>query len=320
MKIQKKTVDIGCAIDGHKISLPYYIINGKSKKSYVYIQGGIHGGENTYFIFHELVKKLEKAEIKNKIILVPVCNPYAWMQKIYYYTVGKFSLYNGKDFNRNFPGKKEGTAVERLAFRLSSLAKKSRFSIDLHTAGRSKPYLIVPSKEKKYLKIAKAANIPYTLFINMEEIKKKGGGMAFTQSEIKKGKTSVAFECGTHDNFNKENIKRVTDSLLNILCFLEIIKISKKEKGAPQKNYLIDKTKGYYAPRSGFVEYLLELEEEVKKGEPVYRLYSSSNVSKAKIIRAKEPGLIFLHANTHIVREGDLVIKIAPKKNIKNLP
>ena len=318
MKIERKKLNIGYSIDGHRISIPYYEIKGKKKEPSVYIQGGIHGGELTYFIFHELIKQLKKMKVKGSITLVPICNPYSWMQKIHYYTIGKFSFYNGRDFNRNFPGVKNGTSIERLAWYLTNLAKKSKFSIDLHTTSRSKPYLIISLKEKEYLKMAKAINMPYTLSLDLEELKRRGGGMCFTDSQIKKGKKSLGFECGSHDSFNYENIRLIIEGLINTLSYFEVIETRKKNK-KKRTNYLITKLKKYSAPTSGFVEYLVDFEKAFKKGKVLYRLYPSHNVLEIKNIKAKEDGIVFRQANTNIVREGDLVLKIAPQKNIKKL-
>src|SRR3972149_10364805 len=103
--MKKTKLHLYTDISGNEIGVNQYHY-GSGKKS-LYIQGGVHGGELTYFIFVELDRWLRQNEdkLKKTVTLTPLVNPTAWNQRVYYYTVGKFDLYKGRDWNRSYPGK-----------------------------------------------------------------------------------------------------------------------------------------------------------------------------------------------------------------------
>ena len=136
--MKKKKLALYKAVYGDEVSVLVYTF-GKGKNT-LYIQGGVHGGEVTFFILHELVNYLKSIEEKldGTVTVVPICNPVSWSQRVYYYTAGKFDLYKGKDWNRSYPGS-ETTLSSRMSKKIFEIASKHECVIDLHTARNSKP-------------------------------------------------------------------------------------------------------------------------------------------------------------------------------------
>jgi uncharacterized protein len=97
------------SIDGNSLSVYGYTL-GDGEKS-VYIQGGMHGGEITYWIFHRFYQELLNQTLLKQVTLVPIANPFSWQQRSYFYTAGKFSFIDGKDWLWSFPGKFDGTPM-----------------------------------------------------------------------------------------------------------------------------------------------------------------------------------------------------------------
>ena len=156
----------------------------------------------------------------------------------------------------------------------------------------------------------------------MHEATKKGGGMPFTAARIIEKQKSIAIECGSHDEFDQQNIDRTVEGILNILNYLEVIRIRTTQKGKSSnanRQFYIDKLKIYRAPVSGFVKYLVSPEESFSKGQPLYKLYPSATLGKEIVTKAKENGVVIMHADTNTVWEGDYVVEIAPKQNIHPL-
>ena len=147
MKISKQTNFVGSTPMGTELSILNYEIDSEKAGKHIYIQSGIHGGEITQWILHELFSFLKANLQQGKVTLVPCANPVSWTQRVYYSTNGKFDFYMGKDWNRNFPGNADGSMGERIAGILFGNAKKADFALDLHTSRESIPFGIYSRPE-----------------------------------------------------------------------------------------------------------------------------------------------------------------------------
>lgn len=282
----------------------------------LYIQGGVHGGEVTYFIFEELHKFLKKNEskLKKKICLAPIINPVAWSQRIYYYTVGKFDLYKGGDWNRSYPGK-ESTMSARNSQKIFNLIRDYEFAIDLHTARTSKPYVIY--MEKALENFVKVLGIPYNYFIDLSsplQTKYKG---VFNEAMKNINKPAVTIESGSHDSYEEENIKKVFDAIVRLLNHLDILQ-SPVEKGASLL-FSTNFVDVMYSPISGFVKYYISPQEKFIKNQILCDIYTSGSLGKTISIRAPFDGVMFELAKSYITWTGDELVRIIDNKNIKKV-
>jgi len=308
MRLNKEYISLFTDISGNNIGLLSYSLGNGSPKAY--IQGGIHGGETTYWIFTRLARILKNARVNGSITLVPISNPVSWDQKFYSYTVGKFSLTDGKDFNRNFPGSLTGSLNERIASKINEIALRSDMVIDLHTANKCVPYSIIT--DKKQLKWVKSANFKYTM---LHYFKDKNNS-PLTSSATLNGKISIALECGSHDIYDSKHINRCVDGILRILKKTGVIEY--KSLYTNQKQYYSDTLNKYLAPESGFVKYIVKPGETCTKDQILCTIYSSKSLTKITKICSREDGVVLLASKTHIVSEGDYLFEIIPSKTLKS--
>ena len=109
--------------------IPISIINGETPGPVLTLFAGIHGTEYVPIIaLQKLVKEISPGELSGTLILVHVANIPAYINR---------ASYDGpvdkKNLNRVFPGKKDGTNSERIAYALSNeILDKSDYFIDLH--------------------------------------------------------------------------------------------------------------------------------------------------------------------------------------------
>lgn len=103
------------------------------------ITAGIHGSEiGAVLIAHEIKGWVESLSIKDVEVL-PKVNLEAIEHK------QRENPQDGKDLNRLFPGKEDGTRSKRIAHRLFQKAKDYERIIDLHTYGKNRwciPYML----------------------------------------------------------------------------------------------------------------------------------------------------------------------------------
>jgi predicted deacylase len=109
--------------------LPVFLIHGEQEGPRVLILGGIHGCEYTSIdAALELGKELQPLEVKGKVIVIPIANPSSFYERsIYVHPADK------KNLNRVFPGNKDGSDAERLAYCINEhIIKEVDVLIDLH--------------------------------------------------------------------------------------------------------------------------------------------------------------------------------------------
>ncbi len=312
--MKKSQIHLYTDISGNKINTTLYKFGSTNKKG-IYIQGGIHGGEVTYFIFAKLYQWLTKneANLKQNITLAPMINPVAWNQRIYYYTAGKFDLYKGKDWNRSYGSEKQNTLSERMSKSILDMARAHDFVIDLHTARTSAPYLIYTDNSLRtyILKYGLAYN--FFIDLNKESNKKFEGTLNHALKEL--GIQCVTYECGSHDSHNEEDINEVSRS---ILSYLQDSSTATSTSKPDQKRSIFTQVNTIFAEISGFINYLISPRMHVEKGTPLMEIYSSGDLKTTYVIKSPIDGIILELSKTHICWEGDELIRIVPTEAIQN--
>ncbi|MBD3300484.1 MAG: hypothetical protein GF347_03980 [Candidatus Moranbacteria bacterium] len=302
-------INLSKDIAGNDVDINGYRLGSGAPK--IYIQGGIHGGEITYWILHKLIKKIKNKKLNGAITIIPICNPYSWQQRNYFYTCGKFSYYNGADWNRFFPGDKTGNLFSMLAYKIFNEARKHEIIIDLHTSRKSKPFGIYADDKSKDL--IKVLGFKYNQILK-SEITGKSGTLNQACSDL--SMQNVAIECGSHDDYNYDNVAKCVDSLLNLFKYTKVIAGTVKK--AVDVN-VFEENKSYYAPKAGFAKYVKKIGEQFKKGDVLFELYSSSNIERIIKVKAEEEGVLFKISPTHILQEGDSALQIIKKEDLKRI-
>lgn len=116
-------------VPGCSFGLPMTVINGKEAGKTVVITGGTHGGEYPGIeTAIRLAGTLTPEEVSGQLIIVHPVNVPAFQAKLQY-----IGPYDGKNLNREYPGKATGTVTERIAYAISSqLFSQADFYMDLH--------------------------------------------------------------------------------------------------------------------------------------------------------------------------------------------
>lgn len=300
-------------ISGQDISVPMYEYG--QGKPIIYIQGGIHGGEVTYFILHKLVKYLSEVEsqLKGRVTIIPICNPVAWNQRTYYYTVGKFDLYKGKDWNRSYPGG-DTTLSARISNKLFDIASHHSIVIDLHTARHSKPYAIFGCNESR--EIVQVLGLKYNYFIDLTSTEGRKFLGTLNDAAAQKDILETTIECGSHDTYNENAIQEVFHSLQKLVDRYLLVKQPRK-KGHAQ--YVFSTIETLYAPTSGFAHYKVKPQDKCRVGDEIATIYPSHSLHKTMSYLAPYDGVVFELPRTTIVWEGDELVRVIPKQGIIKL-
>lgn len=305
MRIYKENINIGQTPMGNELSILKYTIDSGNSGKTIYIQSGTHGGEITQWVLHELFSYLQNNLKRGKVILVPNANPVSWLQRNYFSTNGKFDMYMGKDWNRNFPGNEQGSLGERIASVLFAQARQADFVLDLHTSRLSLPFSIHFNKEMR--KYAEVFGLEYNQFIDTTI--KTSYKDTINASLFAVDVPSLCIECGSHDAYEPENINLALDGIKRILQhFNQIEDISVAQ--ICKKQIFYDKTITYYAQTGALLRFKKNLGDIVHIGDELYEIYDNNNLGKKQIVFAKHNGILFKISPTHIYWSGDEILQL----------
>lgn len=131
-------------VPGTDFSFPLTIIYGASPGNTVLITAGIHGGEYPPIVATiELAAALSPEKISGCVVLIHPVNTSAF-EAIVPFIVPE----SGENLNRVFPGKKDGSVAERIAYELThTFQLQADFYLDLHSGDLHEaltPFLFYP--------------------------------------------------------------------------------------------------------------------------------------------------------------------------------
>src|SRR5499426_2881190 len=110
-------------------TIPVSVIHGAQPGPTLALIAGNHGYEYTPIIaLQRLLPNLDPKQLSGALILVHVANMPSFLKRTIYY-----SPVDGKNLNRVFPGRADGTISERIAFAIThEVIERATHVIDLH--------------------------------------------------------------------------------------------------------------------------------------------------------------------------------------------
>lgn len=207
-------------IGGGEFQLPATILHGEQPGKTVLITAGIHAEEYVGIQSAlELSEMLKVQKIAGTVVIVKVVN-----RKAFELRSGSDSHEDGKNLNRVFPGNREGTWSERLAYAIEKeLLSIADYYIDLHSGDSYEqltPYVYYAGAAAKEVveqsrEMAQQADVPYMVGSNVA----MGGCYNYAASL---GIPSILLERGQMGGWTKEESHSTRRDVRNILCHLGI--------------------------------------------------------------------------------------------------
>ncbi len=110
-------------------SLAVIVINGAKPGPTLALVSGSHGTEYASIIAMEkLAESIEPSQLSGAVIIVPLVNPASFAQK-----VPHLNPVDGKNMNRFYPGKADGTQTERVSWAIAKqVVDKCDYLLDFH--------------------------------------------------------------------------------------------------------------------------------------------------------------------------------------------
>ena len=203
-----------------QIEIPITIINGAEEGPTLLVTAGIHGGEYPGIAAAmELGGELEPKHLHGCLIMLhPVNIQGFWARREFIVPE------DGKNLNRVFPGRADGTLSEKIAYLISNrLFPLADFYVDLHSGDIHEslhPYVYYPGQPteevtQKARSVAKVLNVEY-----MVRSMATGGAYNYAAST---GLPSILIERGGAGLCLHEDIEEYKSDLRNILRKLGLL-------------------------------------------------------------------------------------------------
>jgi N2-acetyl-L-2,4-diaminobutanoate deacetylase len=255
----------------------------KGKGATVLFTGGVHGGEYEGPIsLMKLARELNIDEVSGRVIILPCLNLPAVQAGT------RVSPVDGRDLNRSFPGRHNGTVTEIIAHYIHDvILPEADVVVDLHAGGQS--LSLVPYISMHYLdheiqyrqtyEALSAFNAPYQLI--MKEF--SGDGLIDYAVE-KMGKVFLCAELGGAGIISPYNVAITDQGIRNILKHYNVVPGDiQRLSTAPIQLYVAKQDQYIYSHGAGIFEPFKLLGDTIAKGEIVGQIHDIQDIAQAPV-------------------------------------
>jgi predicted deacylase len=229
----------------------------------------------------------------------------------------RLSPLDGKNFNRCFPGKADGTVSEILAHYLTTvLFPLADIVFDIHTGGRSMDFapcatmhLVSDKTQRRQMVEGTEAWNSDLAFLYADVA---GTGLLPVEAE-RQGKIVITTEMGGGEIVTPA-VHRLTQSgLRNVLIHFGVLKGEKAPRTRPVRwLQALDREDYRFAPESGIYENVVDVGADVKSGQTVGLIHFLERPDRAaEAVVARSAGVLICTRGPSLVAQGDCVACIA---------
>lgn len=295
--------------------LPVAVIqNGKGPTALA--MAGNHGDEYPGQVaILKLMREIAVEQVRGRLVLIPALNMPAAKAST------RLSPLDGKNMNRSFPGRADGTPTEMIAHYLSSvLFPLADIVIDIHTGGRSVDFYpcahmhLVPDREQRRRMVegTLAWNSDFAfLYADIA-----GTGLLPVEAE-RQGKTVITTEMGGGESIPLAVHQLTQSGLRNVLIHFGVLtgkKQTRADLGLAPTRWVqsLDRDDYRFAPESGVYENLAALGQPVAAGERVGQIHFLERPDREPApVTANTAGVLIACRSPALVAQGDCVACIA---------
>ena len=206
--------------------IPFTVIHGTRPGPVLALVAGTHGVEYPPVLaLQRLPAWVDPAALAGTVVLVHVANLPSFLARTIYY-----GPKDGQNLNRVFPGKRDGTLSERIAFVLTSeVIDRATHVIDIHCGDGNewlRPYsywvvtgapdVVAASKE-----LALAFGLDH-IVIDTERPNDPAASVYLANTAMTRGKPALTAESGGWSRTDEESIARVERGVAGVLLHLKM--------------------------------------------------------------------------------------------------
>jgi len=259
-EIAQGYAEVGEMSDSQPLRIPIRIVNGTKPGPIVYIQAASDGDElNGVAVVHRVLRTVRPEKLRGALIVVPLVNVHA------FHAHQTHSPIDGKKMNRCFPGKKKGTASERVAhFLFHNAVVQADYCIDLHQGGVNPMIDECRVRVNKSQRAGKESFELGRVFGIGYIFHQKGPQGQLARAAPDKGIPTIDPELGGTRGWDPRSINKGVRGVMNVLKHYGLLD---GKPDIPKKQIVVRKLKTVYSGRGGFIGFRKPLYSLVKKGD-----------------------------------------------------
>jgi predicted deacylase len=292
-----QTIDLGFT------RIPITVIQGVKPGPVLALTAGIHGYEYPPIL---ALQRLSVKKLAGTLIVVHVANMPSFLGRTVY-----FSPLDGKNLNRVFPGKPDGTPSERIAHAITTqVIEKCDYLLDLHCGDGNeslRPYVYqtVTGDAAFDARIAElVAHFGFDhIVIDKSRPKDAAASMYCSNTAITRGKPAMTVESGFLGSTDEKSTVAILRGVESVMRYLKMID---GRATKVKKPVYLDPTVVVNSPATGILYPQVERNATVKKGAVLAHI---TNFFGKRIATVKAPfaGVVLYVVATPPIVEGQPV-------------
>ena len=214
-------------------TIPISVIHGAQPGPTLALIAGNHGYEYTPIIaLQRLLPSLDPKQLSGALILVHVANMPSFLKRTIYYSPA-----DGKNLNRAYPGKADGSVSERIAYQITrEVIERADYLLDIHCGDgneslRPYSYWDVKAGGKEVVEKSKQLALAFGLeriVMDTERPIDPAQSVYCSTTATTRGKPAITVESGGMGSTDNESIERIERGVMSVMRHLKMI------EGPPQ--------------------------------------------------------------------------------------
>jgi uncharacterized protein len=205
-------------------SIPISIIHGARSGPVLALTAGVHGQEYAPILaLQRLLKSVDPKTLTGTVVLVHAANMPSYLARTIYYSPA-----DGKNLNRVFPGKHDGTLSERIAYAITrEVIDRATHLIDLHCGDGNeslRPYTYwITTGASEVAESGRQMALAFGLdhiVVDRERPSDPNASMYVSNTAITRGKPALTIESGDMARTDEESITRIERGIAGVLRHL----------------------------------------------------------------------------------------------------
>jgi predicted deacylase len=280
------------------LELPFGLLEGPVPGPCLLVTAGVHGSEFCSIEVALRLLKLDPRQIRGTLLVLPILNVEGFKARSIY-----VMPQDGRNLNRMFPGRPDGTVSERLAHWLvTSVYPKVDAYLDLHGGDLSEslnPFSLFPRGSEASKLLASVFGLPIAV---------AAGGEGYTINAAGKlGVPSVLAEVGGNGMWNEAGVTQMMDGIARVMRHLGMTSGNVAPPPQPEPEFVTMWVPS--APTDGLWYPAKDLAGRVETGEVVGEIRSIFGEVLASV-RSEKTGSILYRLASLSVNKGEALLGV----------
>ncbi len=265
--IESRILEVPAGTDAGT-QIPLTTIHGARPGPVLALIAGNHGYEYPPILaLQRLRGAIDPAALSGTVLMVHVANMPSFLGRTVY-----FSPVDGKNLNRVYPGRADGTVSERIAYAITTeVIEKADYLLDLHCGDGNeslRPYVyqtVTPdaSMNATIARLALAFGIDHIL-MDRNRPTDPARSLYCSTTAITRGKPAVTVEAGFLGTTDESSVQQIVSGVRGVLRELKML-----EDGTPPlaNPVFLDPSEVLFSPATGILYPQVERGQMVSKGD-----------------------------------------------------